>query len=50
MFQNYLLLFHAKGFSHANNMVKPYSMQYLFTSEPLTNITQCLDVVSQFGV
>ena len=42
--------FHTKGFSYANNTVKTYSKQYLSSSEPLTNMAQCLGMISQSGV
>ena len=50
MAQNYLLLFHAKAFFHSDNMMKHYSVQYLFSSKPLTNMAACLIVIGQLGV
>ena len=46
MVHNYFLLFHAKGFSYVNNIMKPYSMQYLSSSEPMTDMAQCLVAIS----
>ena len=50
MARNDVLIFHTKDFCYVNSKVKPYSVQHLSSSEPLTNMVQCLVVICHLGV